>query len=398
MSAEDNTPFQSSKPSEPPRGSAPGSSSYLGPGINLQAQGQSTGGKRFCSNCGKEWPAETKFCTACGTWMQSEETGKKSYKEHIAEQLQVRQETGELMPTFVQGGPPKKEEKGRSPLINVIIILLCAVLIVGAITYTFFKAEACVIVGKYMAWRGKYTAAADWYNNALKIKDSNWARANMTAISLKLYSEYLDKMKYKDRTSDASIIGGGAFNTAKFYVSADGNSRVELYDTPDSKKLPKIIIETDGKRYVSVPNIPMRRWDKTQAELNENEQKSRKKSDKEKVLSGLKDSAINLYISVKTEKVEDTKCYVITARLKPDKAADFIALTGVSPDYPGVSGVFGFKFYIGAEDKLLHRLGFLSQTSDEPVASYTFQDIKIGASISEGAFTVTPNPKYPLDK
>ena len=136
MSAEENGPFKGGKPSEPPRGGSPGEPGHLGPGITPPKSSEPSdpsgpgGGKTFCSNCGKEWPANTKFCTACGTWMKDDpEKEQKSYKEHIDKQIEKREEMH--MPSFVKEGPPTKVKKGRSPILSVIIIILCGFLIDG---------------------------------------------------------------------------------------------------------------------------------------------------------------------------------------------------------------------------------------------------------------------------
>ena len=399
MSAEGNAPFQGGKPSEPPRGVAPGQPGYLGPGMAPPTQSSSAGGgKRFCANCGKEWPTETKFCTACGTWMQGEDVGKKSYKEHIEQQLQERGQSGEAMPTFAQEGPPKKEKRGRSPLVNVVIVLLCAVLIIGGITYSFFQGEASVLIGKYMVWRGKYAQAAGWYNTARKIKTAgrvyDWATENMAAVSLQLYSEYLDAMKYKDWTADVEVEGGPQ-KTWKLYSSSDGGLRAEIFGpvAGDKEDVVKLIIETEGKRHVY--DYATKGY--KPADLNENEKKSRTKSEKEKVLSSIKEYASTLYIEEKTEKVDGKKCFALIVRIKNEKRADFPAIAGLNGEYPGVSGAPVIKFSIGIDDKLLYRISILPEGGNKPTASFTFKDIKIGESIPSGAFGLGKELKRRLE-
>lgn len=391
MSAEGINPFQGGRPSEPPNGPVPGSPNYLGPGITPPQQGEKkSGDKRFCSNCGKEWPIETKFCTACGTWMQGEQEGKKTYKDHIAEQLQTRQETGEIMPTFVQQGPPKKEKKGRSPLVNAIIVFLCLILIVGGITYTFFQADAFVLVGKFMTWRGKYSSAAAWFNSARRTNQGDriykWATADMSNASMKLYGEYLDAMKYKDWTAEVEV-KGGPHKKWKIFSSAEGNQRIEMYgQVRDKEEVVRVVIDSDGKRHIyDAAKQPVT------TDLNDNEKKSRRKADKEKVIAGLKDVASMWYIEEKTEKINGKTCYILTVRLKGDKRGDFISLAGLNSEYPRANESNVFRFYIGQDDKLLHRLGIMSEggpNPDEPLVSFTFDNLKVGSSIPSSAFGV----------
>ncbi len=381
MSGEGSEPFKGGKPSDPPRKSfgpeitPPDSSGPSEPGEG--------GGKRFCANCGKEWPAETKFCTGCGTWMEGG-PAKSSFKEHIDRQVQERQDA--MMPSFVKEGPPEKKKKGKSPIFTVLVLVLFAVVIVGAAGYAFFKGPAYLMIGNLMRWMGKYDTAAGWYNNVREVyRTGTWfdkATANMDKATLALYGEYMDAMRFKSYVATVEVKNGGK-RKWKVYHSSSGDLRIEIYGAAAGAQetLVGLIIEKEGKRhtygraYMAV-------------DLNEQERKSRKKSGKERILKDFKEFG-RVHIMEETESAGKKKCFVIDARWKGDKKDQLLPALGLQKNYPGVSDAQSFKFYIGVEDKRLYRMSAIG-ADDEKLVTYDYTNVSIGAKMPKDAFSTSP--------
>ena len=384
MSAEGSEPFKGGRPSDPPRKSfgpeitPPDSSGPAEPGEG--------GGKRFCANCGKEWPAETKFCTGCGTWMEGG-PAKSSFKEHIDRQVQERQDA--MMPSFVKEGPPEKKKKGKSPIFTVLVLVLFAVVIVGAAGYAFFKGPAYLMIGNLMRWMGKYDTAAGWYNNVREVyRTGTWfdkATANMDTATLALYGEYMDAMRFKNYIATVEVKNGGK-RKWKVYHSSSGDLRIEMYrpGTGGQEAVAKLIIETKGKRhpydYVLRSHRPV--------SLNEYELKIRKKSGRERILKDFKEFG-RVHIMEETESAGKKKCFVIDARWKGDKKDQLLLALGLQKNYPGVCDAQSVKVYIGVEDKLLYRM-VVGGADDDKLVTYDYTKIDIGAKIPKDAFSTAP--------
>ncbi len=411
MADEPGTPFKGGKPSEPPGGPAPGEPGHLGPGITPPGKGgegdgtvgpsgpvtgppsqtPGGGGKRFCSQCGKDWPAETKFCTACGTWMDPDAAPKKSLRDKLAEQIRGHEQA--MAPSFVAEGPPEKKKKSsRGPIVNAILVIISLVVIFTAVTYVFFRPAAYVYYGSFKKSKGDYEKAAEMYNRAREIakSGSKWydrATEKMEEASLDLYAGHLDKMVYDDWTGTVTVDGNGGGKEWKVYYSSSGHVRLEDYpkgranDRNDS-----LIIVKDGTAHFFGH---VRSWDMefmNKTPVSGPDPDSRKKSKKKKTLKEIGKFA-TWFIDVAGDKGGPKGCYAVVANIRKDKNK-FYAMTGIGSFDPKMKKGDRVIFYVSKKDKALRRVRIAGAGEDETLGIIDF-DIESSSSVPDSAFAIT---------
>jgi len=218
-----------------------------------------------CPTCQKIWPRSTKFCTQCGTWIESGQVLDESSKptpptgprpgspgigsappgitpirpSGVPAQPAASQ-TGGHMPPVVppalpqEGAPPKKKysfkveprreehlpqgpafipvreekKKARSKPGQVLLIIVCILAIGFAVLNLAFKPLKGYLFGMVLEQIGKTEAAIKQYQTVTFRHGGTWAdksRTAMTRIGRDLFTKHIELQHYENWTADSEI-------------------------------------------------------------------------------------------------------------------------------------------------------------------------------------------------